>query len=112
MASLNMTWGDFRQWQLAVTKNGAPVDLTAIEELAFTLQSAGGAVFASFGIGTGVVVQAPASNGLATLTITPAAFASITNGNYSLLYTWSLIDAVGNPTLRLDQGSFLIVAAP
>ena len=103
MANLSMTIGDYRQFQLAVTKNGAPVDLTGIQTLAFQLQRGNGAVLATWGLGGGVAVSSPASAGIAILSVTPAMLAGFVPVNAA--YIWSLVDAVGNPTLVLDTGS-------
>ena len=112
MASLNLTIGDFRQYQVAITKNGVPVDLTGIQELNFTLQQSGGGIFAQWGLGTGVTVVNPPSAGLGLLTVTPAMQAAWVVQNYSLLYTWSLIDEFGNPTQSVDSGPMTLTPPP
>ena len=107
-----MTLGDYRQFQVAVTKNGQPVDLTSITLLTFTLQRPSGDLIAQWGLSSGVLVSSPASAGLAVLTVTPAMQAALTDMVYPLLYTWSLIDALGNPTLSLERGTFTLLPAP
>lgn len=111
MAALVMTVGDYRQFQLAVTKLGAPVDLAGVTELTFTLQRTGGVVVAQWPLGGGVVVSSPTSAGLAVLTVTPAMLAWAT-ADQTLRYSWSLIDAFGNPTLNLENGTMQLLLPP
>jgi hypothetical protein len=111
MAAILMTIGDYRQFQLAVTKLGQPVDLTGVQELTFTLQRTGGVVLAQWPLGGGVVVSSPPTAGLAVLTVTPAMLAWAT-ADQTLRYSWSLIDSLGNPTLNLENGTLQLVLPP
>jgi hypothetical protein len=106
-----MTIGDYRQFQLAVTSGGQPVDLTDVEELSFVLQTVGGVEVARWPLGGGVVVSSPATAGIAVLTVTPAMLAWA-SGYQSLKYTWSYVDGNGNPTLALEQGTFALIPPP
>jgi hypothetical protein len=109
-----MTIGDWRQFTLAVTTGGVPADLTGVQQLTFSLlqpHNLGGAVLHSWPLGAGVVVQTPASAGLATLTIQPGDLAWATQP-LSLVYAWSLIDALGHPKQNLERGTFLLWTPP
>jgi hypothetical protein len=110
-APLSMTIGDYRQFQLSVTKASSPVDLTGVQSLTFTLQASGGGVVAQWGLGTGVAVQSPASAGIAVLSVTPSMLSWAT-GYRQLSYTWSLVDSLGNPTQALDSGPFALTPPP
>ena len=111
MATLLMTIGDSRSFQVAVTKAGVAQDLAGIASLKFTIQSAGGTVLAQWGLGTGVVVSAPTTAGLAVLTVTPTMLAWATQ-EQTLKYTWSLVDASGNVTQALDTGVLNLTLPP
>lgn len=111
MANLTQTIGDYRQYQVTITKNGVPVDLTGAQELNFTLQLSGGDIFATFGLGTEVTIPSP-TTGVGIVTITPAAQSSWIVQNYSLIYTWSLVDEFGNPSLAVDTGTFTLTPPP
>ena len=104
MADLNMTIGDTRQFRVSVSIEGAPLDLTGVQALTFTLERTGGSVVARWGIGSGVAIPSPAT-GQALLTVT-AAMLSWASGYMSLRYYWSLTDAFGNVTGVLESGSF------
>ena len=121
--SLSMVYGDTRQFQLAITQLGVPVNLTGITSLNFILQrlyGSVGTVVANFGIGTGIVVT-NAAGGIVTLTVTAAmvnwvrAAPSWTGelpwvADAWLRYSWALVDGLGNPTSNLDCGTFTLVA--
>ena len=107
MANLSMTCGDSRTFQLAVTIEDAPVDLTGVQVLEFVLSRAGGAVVARWGLGSGVTVPSPAT-GVALLTVTPSMTAFARNNYLSLAYAWRLVDVLGNVTGALDTGGFTL----
>lgn len=111
MANLSMTTGDTQQFQCNVFKNGAPVDLTGIQSLTFKLQQTGGSVLATWGLGSGVTVSSPATDGIAILTVN-AAMLSWATGNHTLTYTWSMVDAIGDVTGNLESGTFSLTPAP
>ena len=109
--ALTMCIGDSRQFQLAVTKAGLPVDLAGVTVLTFTLQQTGGKVLHQWTLGAGVVVSSPTSAGLAVLTVNPADLAWATQ-EQTLRYTWSLVDALGNVTQALDTGVMNLTLPP
>jgi hypothetical protein len=112
MAHLRMTIGSQRQFQIAVTKAGLAVDLTGIQTLTITLTTLTGQLFAQWGLGSGVVVSSPATLGLAVLTVTPAMLAQFTGPYYQTRYQWSLVDALGIPSLDVERGAFDFYAPP
>jgi hypothetical protein len=119
-----------------------PADLTGAQMLTFVLQRQFGAVgaeVARWTLGAQVALVAPpaipsyytpamiavgwASQMVAILTVTPAMInwvrppMSWTGENTwaadtQLAYSWSLVDALGNPTLKADSGTFTLVATP
>lgn len=124
MADLVLTIGSTTAFQVAVTKNGAPVDLTGITSLSFVVQRTVGPAgyqLASWGLsGGGVIVQSPATAGIAVVTVTAAMLTWLQSplpprlslADTQLEYTWSLVDALGNPTLDVDSGTMTLVAPP
>ena len=110
MANLSMTIGAYQQFQIVVTKSGAPVDLTGIASLTFTIQLPNGTVLATWGLGTGITNPNP-TTGVALLTVTPPMTAFAT-GYISALYTTSMADAFGNPTPAMEQGTFSLTPPP
>jgi hypothetical protein len=110
MATIQMTAGDYVQFQLTVTRGGGTVDLTGAQSLDFVVQDAGGVELARWALGSGVVITDP-THGVAVLTVTPAMTAFATTF-VTGRYTWSLVDASGNPTQAIEQGVFQITLPP
>jgi len=110
-ATLRMTIGDYRQFELTVKKFGVIQDLAGIQSLNFKLQNEAGVEVANWGLGSGVVVQSPTTNGQAILSITPAMLVWATQ-TMGLTYTWSLVDSIGNPTLVLERGAMYLTLPP
>jgi hypothetical protein len=116
--ALSMVVGDYKQFSLTFTKGGLPVDLTSVEQIAYTLLYPSGSPFAQWSLTGGqIVVDSPPVAGIATLTVTPAMLAAalFPNGipqELTLLGIASLIDAVGNPTLRSGSSSFQLLLPP
>ena len=110
MAYLSMTIGDYRQFQLNVSKAGAPVDISNVAALTFTLQHTGGVELARWGLGTGVAVtNGPA--GVAVLTVQPAMLAWASTWQ-TLRFTWGLVDFFGNPSQDIEDGVFQLIPPP
>lgn len=110
MGPLLMTIGDYRQFQVSVTLNSSPYDLSGVEGLTFTLQRTGGTVVAEWPIGGGVVLTNPTA-GIATLTITPSML-WWASGWQTLQYFWGLVDGSGNPSQIVEVGIMQLVPSP
>jgi hypothetical protein len=118
MSALSMTIGDYKQFSLTFTKGGLPVDLTSAEQIAYTILYPSGAPFAQWLLTGGqIVVDSPATAGIATLTVTPAMLPSSLwplsiPADTTLVGVASLIDALGNPTLHAGTDNFQLLLSP
>jgi hypothetical protein len=118
MSLLSITIGDYVQLSHTFEKDGLPVNLGGVEQIAYTLLYPSGAPFVQWLMTAGqIAVDSPPTSGLATTTVTPEMLpASLwplgIPAETTLIGVASLIDAFGNPTLRSGVDSVQLKLPP
>lgn len=102
---LEMTRGDNAQFQVYVTKNGAPVNLAGWT-LTFTAVANRLYEFTASTSGGQVVVTGP---GTAVLTLPQAATNALPNEELAFKYAWVGVDGAGNQTTLTKPPGDLVV---